>query len=129
MRNILALPFLLVDIVQEAFTSIKEDVESNPALTSLVAYVDRNWVESNTFPIPSWNVFKKNTRTNNDCKGWHRRLNNCAMESTTPFYILVPMLYSEAEKLPLQRQMVAEGSLQRLQRKEVRERQQRFEDL
>ncbi|XP_056021999.1 uncharacterized protein LOC130054920 [Ostrea edulis] len=128
-RNILPLPFLPVDIVQEDFTSIKQDVESNPALTSLVAYVERNWVESNTFPIPSWNVYKKDTRTNNDCKGWHRRLNNCAMESTPPFYILVPMLYSEVEKLPLQRQMVAEGSLQRLQRKEVRERQQSYEDL
>ena len=44
-------------------------------------------------------------------------------------YVLIPILHGEAEKLPLQQQMVEEGSLNRLQRRDVRERQRLYEDL
>lgn len=65
------------------------------------------------------NASRKETRTNNDCEGWRRRINHCAMEIMIdqPMYYLNPIIFSEAEKLQLQNPMVEDGSLQRLQRK------------
>ncbi|XP_061165056.1 uncharacterized protein LOC133174030 [Saccostrea echinata] len=128
-RCLLSLPFLPEAEVKDAFLYIQDQAQDDDRLLSLLSYVNRNWVESNVFPIPSWNVYRKETRTNNDCEGWHRRLNHNAKESTPPMYLLIPILHSEAEKLPLQKQMVEEGSLHRLQRRDVRERQRLYEDL
>lgn len=41
-------------------------------------------------------------------------------------YYLVPIIFSEAEKLQLQKPMVEDGSLQRLQQRNVRDRQRQY---
>lgn len=74
------------------------------------------------------NASRKETRTNNDCEGWRRRTIHCAMEIMIdqPMYCLNPIIFSEAEKLQLQKPMVEDGSLQRLQRRNVRDRQRQY---
>lgn len=128
-----------------------EDIDINwtDKLDLLFNYVKRNWIDSSTLPQSTRNVYRKETRTNNDCEdwhpssihleclpkkdpdqndceGWHQRINHCAMEIVPPMYCLIPIIFSEAEKLPLQKQMVEDGSLQRVQRRDIRDRQRQY---
>ena len=48
------------------------------AQANLMEYIDQTWMKSSVWPIESWCVFKRTVRTNNDCEGWHLRLNNLA---------------------------------------------------
>ncbi|XP_069114505.1 uncharacterized protein [Argopecten irradians] len=120
-RRVMALPFVPSDEVENCFNMIRVPEGGNEKMEQLCRYVDRNWIHSQTFPIQSWNVFGVSTRTNNDCEGWHRRLSHTARDTTPPFYVLVPLLHEEAKKLPLQKQMVEEGALTRLQRSATRQ--------
>ncbi|KAH3830387.1 hypothetical protein DPMN_103651 [Dreissena polymorpha] len=51
------------------------------------------------WPIESWYVFDRSIRTNNDCEGWHHRLNRRAKKGNLPFYLLVQLLFEEAKML------------------------------
>ncbi|KAK3108380.1 hypothetical protein FSP39_006664 [Pinctada imbricata] len=117
----MSLPFLPIAEIEPVFQTF-DNLESQK-LKDLRGYLERNWLRSTTFPPETWCVFKLPTRSNNDCEGWHRRLNHSARDSTPPFYELVPLLHEEAAKLPVQRVMVLEGTLARLKRKYVRDRQ------
>ncbi|XP_069105836.1 uncharacterized protein [Argopecten irradians] len=114
----MALPFVPSDEVENCFNMIRVPEGENEKMEN---YVDTNWIHSQTFPIQTWNVFGVTTRTNNDCEGWHRRLSHAAKDTARPFYVLVPLLHEEAKKLPLQKQMVEEGALTRLQRSATRQ--------
>jgi hypothetical protein len=48
-----------------------------------------------------WSVFMLSVRTNNDCEGWHRRLNVQARRGTLPFYTLIALLHEEARLVQL----------------------------
>lgn len=111
------------------FDNIRANAVANDKLDLLLKYVKRYWMDSSTFPLSTRNVYRKETQTNNNCKGWHRRISHCAMEKAPLMYCLIPILYSEAEKLPLQKQMVEDRSLQRRQQKDTRDHQRQFEDL
>ena len=47
-----------------------------PAIDHLIQYVRSTWVESLLLPPSGWSVFGQSVRTNNDCEGWHYRLNH-----------------------------------------------------
>ena len=49
--------------------------EATAALTLLLQYVGRTWIESNIWPPACWSVYFQSVRTNNDLEGWHTRLN------------------------------------------------------
>lgn len=51
------------------------------------------------------------------------------METALLMYCLVPILFSEAEKLLLQKQMVEDRSLQGIQQKDIRDHQRQYEDF
>lgn len=127
-RSILALPFLPIANVQGGFDTIRANAVDNDKLDLLFNYIKRNWIDSSTFPPSTWNVYRKETRSNNDCEGWHRRI-CCATETAPPMFCLISILFSDSEKLPLQNQMVEDGSLQRVQRRDVRDRKRQYEDL
>ena len=59
-------------------------------------------------------------RTNNDCEGWHRRLNGRAVNGKLPFYVLVPLLHEEARTVQLQQKLLSDSKLKRCQRKKYR---------
>jgi hypothetical protein len=41
----------------------------------LTKYIEKTWITSSVWPVHSWSVFMRPTRTNNDVEGWHHRLN------------------------------------------------------
>lgn len=79
-HSIFALPFLSVANVQAGFDNIRANAVANDKLDLLLNYVKRYWMDSSTFPLSTRNVYRKETQTNNNCKGWHRRISHCAME-------------------------------------------------
>lgn len=115
-RKLLALPFLPSEHIESAFRKI-QDAANTPALVQLTSYVEATWMTNQLWPVDCWSVFMRSVRTNNDVEGWHRRLNGKAPQGNLPFYVLVPLLHEEASLLPLQKQLVSEGKLQRRQRK------------
>jgi hypothetical protein len=71
---------------------------------------------SYTWSVGEWSVFMLSVRTNNDCEGWHRRLNVQARRSTLPFYTLVALLHEEARLVDLTAILVSEKRLKRYQK-------------
>ena len=74
-------------------------------------------------------VFGQTVRTNNDCEGWHHRINRRAKKGNLQFYLLIVLLYKEASVLPIQVKMVSEGKHRRYQRKKTRVIQGQLFDL
>ncbi|KAH3703590.1 hypothetical protein DPMN_078628 [Dreissena polymorpha] len=70
-------------------------------------------------PIESCCVFGRSIRTNNDCEGWHHRLNRRAKKGNLPFYLLVQLLFEEAKMLNSQVRLVRERKLRRHQTKQT----------
>jgi hypothetical protein len=58
-RSILALPFLPVHEVKDAFQYIKSHSGDDDRLLALLSYVEKVWINSNPFPMTSWNAFRK----------------------------------------------------------------------
>lgn len=126
-RHVLGLPYIPSATVPSAFRSLTVKFR-DLGLDKLLEYLDTHWLMG-PFPIKSWNCFRRTTRTNNDCEGWHRRLNHFAQEGVPAFYVLIPLLYREATKLRMQEVLVQEGKLDRNQRPSVRERERSLQDL
>jgi len=55
-------------------------------------------------------------RTNNDCEGWHYRLNAKAKHGRLNLYQLVQLLSTEASLVSIQVRLLSEGTTTRLQR-------------
>ena len=81
----------------------------------LLDYIQRTWIYSNVWPPEAWSQFQRSVRTNNDCEGWHRRLNNKIHRHSLPFYQLLAVLHSEAELVDTQAQFLADHKLRRIQ--------------
>jgi hypothetical protein len=114
-RKIMALPFLPHEHILASFAALRLQTRQ-PLLLALLRYVDETWMMTDTFPIKSWSVFFEPVRTNNDVEGWHRRLNHRADRRKLQIYMMVPVLYDEAELVDIQVQMVTQGVLTRYQR-------------
>ena len=68
------------------------------------------------FEVGMWNGIKHafpeaEIRTNNNCEGWHRRLNYRTGRENLPMYTLINVLHREASLVNLTLQLVAEHSL------------------
>ena len=80
----------------------------------MLTYFDQTWMKSTVWPIESWCVFKRTVRTNNDCEGWHRRLNNLAPgQAGLNMYFLFQILYKETRDVNRQVKSVSEGKVLR----------------
>ena len=78
------------------FTDLERKANS-PALQKLVYYIRTTWIYS-TFSPENWSVLNLPFRTNNDVEGWHHRINKKA-KINMPFYLLLQLLYEEANKI------------------------------
>ena len=116
LRMFLALPFLPEEHILPAFTKLDTKAQS-PQLQSVSNYIKRTWLENDMWPPKVWSVFEQSVRTNNDCEGWHNRLNRKARRRDLPFYILISLLREEARVVSLQAHLLSQGKLQRQQRK------------
>lgn len=108
-KKLMSLAYLPEPHIRPAFEKLTADIK-DPSLLKLVNYVAKTWLHSK---VSSWTVFGQPTRTNNDVEGWHRRLNKKNYDQAPPMYTLI-------QRLPLQRKLVSEGKLSRLQRKRAR---------
>lgn len=68
-------PLLPAEHIRPAFEQLVLQVADRPVLLDLLSYVGDTWITSTIWPIPSWSVYNKTIRTNNDCEGWHSRMN------------------------------------------------------
>jgi hypothetical protein len=115
-RRLLALPFLPAEHIKEAFANLRGRIEDE-RVRHLEAYIETTWMASPTWSVDEWSVFMLSVRTNNDCEGWHRRLNVQARRGTLPFYTLVALLHEEARLVQLTAILVSEKHLKRYQKK------------
>lgn len=76
-KRLFALALLPKEHIVGAFYFLRDraDELGNHQLDQLVNYFQPNWLESRTFPVSSWSVYRQHIRTNNDIEGWHNRLN------------------------------------------------------
>ena len=91
-------------------------------LMDLTKYIEKTWITISVWPVHSWSVFMRPTRTNNDVEGWHHRLNKDkkAGSGNKGLYSIAPLLIEEANLLPIQIQLVSQGKQKKLQRRHVR---------
>ena len=100
-----------------------------PPLRKLIDYIQDNWVHTTKWPTSNWSVYNRSIRTNNDCEGWHRRVNSKVIRHHLPSYQLVEFLHQEATLVTLQAQLVAEDKLKRDQRSHYKNQQGKIFDL
>ncbi|XP_052799154.1 uncharacterized protein LOC128230752 [Mya arenaria] len=86
-------------------------------MVSFLQYVSSTWIQNEMWPVASWSVFGHSIRTNNDVEGWHARFNRRAKKGNLPFYLLVELLYKDAQEIPIMCKLVKERKLCRYQRK------------
>ncbi|XP_052259280.1 uncharacterized protein LOC127863701 [Dreissena polymorpha] len=118
LRKTFALPLLPVEDIRPAFDTLRTKSDTD-ATDRYFYYLERTWMTNPLWPIDSWCVFGRSIRTNNDCKGWHHRLNRRAKKGNLPFYLLVQLLCEEAKLLNTQVRLVREGKLRRYQNKQT----------
>ena len=120
LRKMLALPYLPAEHMEGAFRRLREQCTTE-ALQQVATYMDSTWFQSTVWEPPSWSVFQRSIRTNNDVEGWHRRLNQRIARNDVPFYVIVPLLAEEARMVNLQTRIVSENKLCRDQRAKYRQ--------
>lgn len=127
LKRLMALPFLPHPHIEPIYSRLLEEA-STDALRDLVQYIGHTWIHSTMWPPSSWSVYMETVRTNNDCEGWHRRLNSRGRQEL-PFYMLVQLLHEEAKLLSVQVKLISASKLQKRRRLKYRVLQQRLLDL
>ena len=116
----MAIPFLPkqeIPVMLHKLSQLAQDT----ALFTLVEYIKDQWIESSTFPPSNWSIYQQAVRTNNGIKGWHNALNRRAgCRANLPFYLLVEILFGEAETTTINIRLVSEEKLKRIQRNKYR---------
>jgi len=76
-RQLMALPFLPVGEVAQAFAFLEDLAHENLGddLEELFAYFNRQWMTNPDIPLATWNCHAVDVRTNNAVEGFHSRLN------------------------------------------------------
>ena len=111
-RMTMALGFLPANVIRHVFEELSSSVTTG-RLVDHLEYVRRNWIDSSLWPPSSWSVFRQPIRTNNDCEGWHRRLNHRAGSAQLNLYRMVQLLHSEAKLASLNVRLLSVTRVQR----------------
>lgn len=126
-RRLFCLPFLPAEHIKPVFDTILAlDCPATPMptpLRQLLDYMNNTWILSTIWPPTSWSVFNRSIRTNNDCEGWHRRLNTKTLRHNLPFYQLLDLLHKEASLVDIQSQFINDDKLKRDQRERYKAQQ------
>ncbi|XP_052280771.1 uncharacterized protein LOC127878292 [Dreissena polymorpha] len=125
LRKCFALPLLPPADIRPAFGKIKEKGQSEQ-LAPFFAYVENTWLTNNIWAVENWSVYGRSVRTNNDVEGWHNRLNRRAKKGNLASYLLITLLFDEANEVPMQCKLIKEKKLQRHQSRQTRATQGRL---
>ena len=110
--------------IRSQFTEILNDANSDQ-LRVLAEYVQKTWLENQTWKIKNISVFGAPIRTNNDAEGWHFRINKKGRRNM-PFYWLVELLHQEAGDVNATVELVSQKILKRRQSVKYRSIQSRI---
>jgi len=83
-----------------------------------VKYIEATQITSTMWPPSS--VYRTSIRENNDCEGWHARLNRKAVSGQLPMYKLIDLLHHESQLLAVTTKLLSEHKTQCLQRKSTK---------
>ncbi|XP_067668191.1 uncharacterized protein [Haliotis asinina] len=98
-RMLLALPFVPVTQVKDAFMFIKSDTPNAQRIEEFVEYFRRTWMDG-SYPLIMWNYFKYDgPRTNNHVEGFHTRLMKKAGKSHPNLFEVVQLFIHEEASL------------------------------
>ena len=115
-KLVMVLPFLPAEWIEPVFQQLKRAAPST-SLNGLLRYIERQWINSTTFPVASWSVYKRPFRTNNDVEGWHHKLNVGSGAAGLNMYKLIGVLHIEAIDVEYVCRFVSEKLMMRCQRK------------
>lgn len=128
LRKTFSLPLLPAEDIRPAFEHLKAK-SNTPQTDAYFDYIEHTWMNNDMWPVDSWCQYGRSVRTNNDCEGWHNKLNRRAKKGNLPFYVLITLLFQEAKDVPVQAKLVKEKKLQRHQSKQSRQIQGRLWNL
>ncbi|XP_020898546.1 uncharacterized protein LOC110237295 [Exaiptasia diaphana] len=83
LRNVMALPYIPADDIEEMFNRLHEQANQNDSLLNLLQYVRKTWIYANRWDPTTWSAYRRNIRTNNDIEGWHNRINQTSLKQTS----------------------------------------------
>ena len=132
LREVMALPNLPGTHIAPAFQELKDRcpaAQTADRLQQFLQYVEKTWITSTSRPPSSWSTYKRSVRTNNDCEGWHTRLNKRVKQDHINMYLLVERLHEEATLLPLQVRLVSQKKLYRNRSKLQESKESALKDL
>ncbi|XP_046577176.1 uncharacterized protein LOC124285076 [Haliotis rubra] len=127
-KKLMALPYLHHPHIPDQFAAIKATTEDT-SLYPLFTYAENTWLCSTVWPITSWSVYGMTVKTNNDCEGWHKKVNQAAGKKNLQFFLLVNLLHKEALYVPQVPQLLAWGQLSRHQSRKTRAFNQQIQDI
>ncbi|XP_046563982.1 uncharacterized protein LOC124272806 [Haliotis rubra] len=127
-KKLMALPYLHHRHIPDQFAAIKATTEDT-SLYPLCTYEENTWLFSTVWPITSWSVYGMTVRTNNDCEGWHKKVNQAAGKRNLEFFLLVNLLHKEALYVPQVPQLLAWDQLSRHQSRKTRAFNQQIQDI
>ena len=120
----MALCFLPAQHILPLFERLCEEATTDK-LRELVEYMRGQWMEHSVWDPSSWSVYGLSIRTNNDCEGWHNRVNKKGRPNM-PLYMPIELLFEEASFLPTQLKLVSDAKLKRHQRQVYQKIQQKI---
>jgi hypothetical protein len=103
----MALGFAPLPLVRNIYTTMMQ--QSDPVLAPLFGYFSQQWL-TNVRPS-MWNVCNEDIRTNNDCEGWHNRLNRLVARHHPNLWHCVNCLIEEQNATDVLRQQLAAGQM------------------
>ncbi|CAF4869734.1 unnamed protein product [Rotaria socialis] len=94
-RKLMALALLPIDKIESSFHSlrVKSSTMVNQELHQLFLYFNHQWLVN--IPLKIWNVYGCHHRTNNNCEGFHNRLNQRIQKSHPNIWMFIKLLQTE----------------------------------
>jgi hypothetical protein len=87
-----ALPYLLVNKVEEGWLMIVENVSKNEKLTVFLEYYVQQLMQNQNVPVEMWNINKYRHRTNSAVEGWNSKLKSIMGEQQPCAFLRVQKL-------------------------------------
>jgi hypothetical protein len=111
-RKLMAIAFLPLHLVRVTFAAL--EYQSDAMLLPLFHYFRTQWLTAAT---PSmWNVYGEDLRTNNDCEGWHLRINNAVGSHHPNIWKFLCCILEEQAATEVLRQQIISGRIARRKR-------------
>ena len=102
-RRAMSIGFLPVGEIDGGFAHLRrrggtvQAVQANPQLDVFLDYVERNYINGNTFPKALWNVHNRTmiNRTNNHCEGYYSKFNKIVTINHPTLWVFIGHMKDE----------------------------------